>query len=327
MSSEQSKSQFYIHIVLLVLLLLLCALSLVLFIFCDVDTVCAFTTECLDLIDYSYYLVYLYAAERRTVYIRIYLPAAAYQVVCCYTAVAGAAAACCSCSSSCAGWQKMFQWFTASDSSVVFSSNTFFFIYPMATLSNFHRRFLTHNTYHTSSVTQECAEPRRALAHWQVWGSIALLILEVYHRIHINNFAAVLTNRLLCLYATWDNLAGPKPAPHMKCFVVRSDELLNSKLGRSATGAERPIQIRSYHVSRRFSRCFVNGGINPEHPLKMWIWRQRNHQLHAVLPMKLRCQWLTRAIFTALVARHVKRRRSLVIFRLRVLQTKRVWGK
>ena len=33
--------------------------------------------------------------------------------------------------------------------------------------------------------------------------------------------------------------------PHITRFVVRSDELLNSKYGRSATGVERPIAIPS----------------------------------------------------------------------------------
>ena len=37
-----------------------------------------------------------------------------------------------------------------------------------------------------------------------------------------------------------DNLAaGPTPAPHTTRFVVRSDELINSKYGLSAPGAER----------------------------------------------------------------------------------------
>ena len=43
-------------VVLLALLLLLCALLLLFFFsFCHVDTVCSFTTEYLDLIDYNYY--------------------------------------------------------------------------------------------------------------------------------------------------------------------------------------------------------------------------------------------------------------------------------
>ena len=45
------------------------------------------------------------------------------------------------------------------------------------------------------------------------------------------------------------NLAGPIPAPHTTRFVVRSDELRNSKYGRSATGAERPILIRSTYYA------------------------------------------------------------------------------
>ena len=39
------------------------------------------------------------------------------------------------------------------------------------------------------------------------------------------------------------------PASHTTCSVVRSDKQQNSKYGRSATGAERPIQIPStYYV-------------------------------------------------------------------------------
>ena len=45
---------------------------------------------------------------------------------------------------------------------------------------------------------------------------------------------------------TRDNPAGPISAPHTTRFVVRSEELLNSKYDRSATGAERPILIPSY---------------------------------------------------------------------------------
>ena len=51
-----------------------------------------------------------------------------------------------------------------------------------------------------------------------VWGSIALLILEEYHRVQANEYAAVLTYRQLYLYTTWDNLASPVPAPHTTRF-------------------------------------------------------------------------------------------------------------
>ena len=72
------------------------------FSFCYVDTVCGFTTEYLDLIDYNYYT----AARRTSMY--SYIPACCC-VVCCYTAVAVAAAACCCCSSSCANGKICFR--------------------------------------------------------------------------------------------------------------------------------------------------------------------------------------------------------------------------
>ena len=59
-----------------------------------------------------------------------------------------------------------------------------------------------------------------------VWGSIALLTLEVYNRVQINEYAAVITYPYFFVYCV-NNLAGPIPAPHTIRFVVRSDELLN----------------------------------------------------------------------------------------------------
>ena len=79
----------------------------------------------------------------------------------------------------------------------------------------------------------------------QSLGSSALLILQVYHFVQTNEYAAVHAYRQLLLYNYIDNQAGPIAAPHMTRFVDRSDELLNSKNDRSATGAERPIQIPS----------------------------------------------------------------------------------
>ena len=52
------------------------------------------------------------------------------------------------------------------------------------------------------------------------------------------------------LYTTGDNLAGPTLAPPTTSFVIRSDELLSSKYGRSATDAERPFLIPSNYESR-----------------------------------------------------------------------------
>ena len=59
-----------------------------------------------------------------------------------------------------------------------------------------------------------------------VWGSFALLISEPYHRVHTNEYAALITYRQLFL-CKWDYRAGPVPAPHTtRFFVVCSDELI-----------------------------------------------------------------------------------------------------
>ena len=93
------------------------------FSFCYVDIVRGFTTEYLDLllIDYNYnvrccttYEMYLY-----TCYV-LFLLLLCSALLYCSNAVAAAAAACCCCSSSCAGWQNLFPWFIASNSSVLF---------------------------------------------------------------------------------------------------------------------------------------------------------------------------------------------------------------
>ena len=58
-SSEQSRSQFCIHTHCAAgaAAAALCVVITVFFSFCYVDTVCGFTTEYLDLIDYNYYTV------------------------------------------------------------------------------------------------------------------------------------------------------------------------------------------------------------------------------------------------------------------------------
>ena len=90
-----------------------------------VDTVCGFTPEYLDLIDYKYYTVrccttWEYVFVDNTC-LQLYLcHSCCCCVVCCNTAVAAAAAACCCCSSSCAGKQNLLLWFIASDCSVFF---------------------------------------------------------------------------------------------------------------------------------------------------------------------------------------------------------------
>ena len=48
-----------------------------------------------------------------------------------------------------------------------------------------------------------------------VWGSIALFISIVYHRVQTTEYAPVLTYRHLFLHTTCDDLADPIPAPHM----------------------------------------------------------------------------------------------------------------
>ena len=63
-----------------------------------------------------------------------------------------------------------------------------------------------------------------------VWGSTSLLILEVYHCVQTNEYAAVLTNgNRQLFFDTRDKLAALIPAPHTTSFVIRSDELLTSK--------------------------------------------------------------------------------------------------
>ena len=68
------------------------------------------------------------------------------------------------------------------------------------------------------------------------------------------------TNILCILY----NMAGHIPAPYTTRFVVRSGELLNSKYGRSAIGAERHILIAGatiragYGAARTVEELFLN---------------------------------------------------------------------
>ena len=94
---------------MLLALLLLCVL-LLFFSFCYVDTVCGFTTEYLDLIDYNYY-----TKRCCTTYENVFVYTCL--LLC---SVAAAAAAYCCCSPSCVGLQNLFPWFTASDSSFFF---------------------------------------------------------------------------------------------------------------------------------------------------------------------------------------------------------------
>ena len=51
-----------------------------------------------------------------------------------------------------------------------------------------------------------------------------------YHRVQTTGCAAVLTDRQLFSYTTWDDLAGPMPAPHITRFEVCSDEPVISKM-------------------------------------------------------------------------------------------------
>ena len=75
----------------------------------------------------------------------------------------------------------------------------------------------------------------------------------MYHRVQTNEYAVALTYRQRFSCNTWDNLAGPIPAPRTTRFVVRSDKLLNSTYFRSATGAERPILIPSIKYCRAYA--------------------------------------------------------------------------
>ena len=86
------------------------AVLLLFFSFCYIDTVCGFTTEYLDLIDYNYY-----TKRCCTTYENVFVYTCL--LLC---SVAAAAAAYCCCSPSCVGLQNLFPWFTASDSSFFF---------------------------------------------------------------------------------------------------------------------------------------------------------------------------------------------------------------
>ena len=74
-----------------------------------------------------------------------------------------------------------------------------------------------------------------------VWYSNALLIFIVYHPIQFTKYARVLTYRNFFLYTTWDDLAGPVPAPHITRFVVRSDEPINSNMADLSLGRRSPF--------------------------------------------------------------------------------------
>ena len=112
-------------------IVLLCVLFLLFFSFCYVDTVCGFTTEYLDLIDYHYYTVRCCTTYQ---YGFVYTCLLLCSVLLYWCFVAAAAAACCYCSSSCARWQNLFPWFTASDSCFffIFIQTRFISMYPLA---------------------------------------------------------------------------------------------------------------------------------------------------------------------------------------------------
>ena len=139
-SSEQSRSQFYIRTVLLalLLLLLLCVVLLPFFfsLFVNVDTVCGSQQSTLT---WSIVIMLLYAAARRTSMCS-YVPACC-RAVCCYIAVDAAAAAC------------------------SLNPNTIFFDVPLGSTVAFSASILKP-TIHIIlfSVVRACAEPRRASA-------------------------------------------------------------------------------------------------------------------------------------------------------------------
>ena len=124
-SSEQSRSQFYIRTVLLalLLLLLLCVVLLPFFfsLFVNADTLCGSQQSTLT---WSIVIMLLYAAARRTSMCS-YVPACC-RAVCCYIAVDAAAAAC------------------------SLNPNTIFFrCTPWQYCRIFSVDFETYNTYHT----------------------------------------------------------------------------------------------------------------------------------------------------------------------------------
>ena len=129
---------------------------LLLFLFSHADTTCGFTTEYLDLIDYtSKQLLHCTLLHDVRVCIRIYLPACCC-VVCCYTADAAAAATCCCCSSSCAGWQNLLLWSIASDPSVFFLFLQTRFIFNVPLGSTAVASIYLTNIYTSSVVTGMC---------------------------------------------------------------------------------------------------------------------------------------------------------------------------
>ena len=72
------------------------------------------------------------------------------------------------------------------------------------------------------------------------------------------------------LYTAWNDLADPTPAPHITRFVVRLDELQNSKCGRSAIGAQRPILIPIRIIPQiKRTTCYVL------HVTYLDLWRKR----------------------------------------------------
>ena len=133
----------------------------------------------------------------------------------------------------------------------------------------------------------------RMLPMYQL-GNIASLILEVYHGVQLMSMPRYSTYHQLFLNNTWDNLAGPIPAPDTTCFVVGSNELLNSKHGWSATGAERPILIplNKYRWDTLMTSIFRvrerqeshDGNVGPQlirelrnQERKRYWWMQVNH--------------------------------------------------
>ena len=136
-SSEQSRSQFCIHTHCAAgaAAAALCVVITVFFSFCYVDTVCGFTTEYLDLIDYNYYTVRCCTTYEYVFVCTCLLLCSALLYCCCCS--------CCCCSSSCAGCKFCSRGSLHPIPVFDFSSfkRDLVSMYPLAVLSHFQRRF------------------------------------------------------------------------------------------------------------------------------------------------------------------------------------------
>ena len=135
-SSEQSRSQFYIH--KCCWRCRCCSVCYYCFFsFCYVDTVCGFTAEYLDLIDCNYYTVHLIDCNYYTVRCTTYGYVFVYTCVLLCSVLLWCCCLLC-CLSSYAGGHFLSPWFTESDSSVffIFIQRPLFFNVPLVGTTN-----------------------------------------------------------------------------------------------------------------------------------------------------------------------------------------------